>query len=179
MGSRNNVGFKASEGGVHNVILGMFSSSRSEPTSSSLSLAHAIDEIRNSSTVPFNVDDLIKTHGISLSSSAQGNTLLHSSQWPLLTFSYWWIEQWGAPRKQDSNGVVAKETLKQLKEAATSDESPHVYDQARVWVDEYLQSVQSLGTWADDASQQINQVQIARDTLKDIITKIEEHIPHK
>ncbi|KAJ8656102.1 hypothetical protein O0I10_008115 [Lichtheimia ornata] len=137
----------------------MFSSSRSEPTSSSLSLAHAIDEIRNSSTVPFNVDDLIKTHGISLSSSAQ--------------------EQWGAPRKQDSNGVVAKETLKQLKEAATSDESPHVYDQARVWVDEYLQSVQSLGTWADDASQQINQVQIARDTLKDIITRIEEHIPHK
>ncbi|CDH61011.1 predicted protein [Lichtheimia corymbifera JMRC:FSU:9682] len=137
----------------------MFSSSRSEPTSSSLSLAHAIDEIRNSSTVPFNVDDLINTHGISLSNSAQ--------------------EQWSASRKHDNNAVVAKETLKQLKEAATS-ESPHVYDdQARAWVDEYLQSVQSLGTWADEASHQIDKVQIARDTLKDFITRIEEQIPHE
>lgn len=87
-----------------------------------------------------------------------------------------YIEQWSTSRKHDNNAVVAKETLTQLKEAATS-ESPHVYDQARVWVDAYLQSVQSLGTWADDASHQIDKVQIARDILKDIITRIEQQIP--
>lgn len=155
----------------------MFSSNRSEPTStssSSLSLANAIDEIRQSTTIPFNVDELLNTHGISLSSRAQG---IAFKSMTMVSLTDSWIEHWSTPRQQENN-TTTKETLQRLKEATTTTTpSGEQYEETRVWVDEYLTSVQSLGTWVDEASDQISKVEKTRDTLNDMITRIETQIP--